>query len=72
MAILLQKDPNPDIMVSIALVDLSEHEDLFYAVNNSQNRSLYNDLYDYNIICDDKTKTVWLQWYNGEKNKEVS
>ncbi len=53
-------------------MDLSEHEDLFYAINNFQNRSLYNDLHDYNIICDDKTKTVWLQWYNGEKNKEVS
>lgn len=38
-------NPNPEVMVSVASVDLSEHEDMYYAIKNAdEDTDYYNDL----------------------------
>ncbi len=58
-------EANPDIMVSIASVDLSEHEKLYNAISNADEiDDYYGDLKCENLIFDETSKTVWIQWYN--------
>lgn len=57
-------EPNPDIMVSVASVDLSGYPDFYNAISDLDNAVFRDDLKRVNLIFDDKTKTVWIQWYN--------
>lgn len=57
--------PNPDIMVSVASIDLSCHEDLYFALCNTNSRMYIDEIRPENLIFDNATKTVWLQWYTG-------
>jgi hypothetical protein len=64
-------------MVSIASIDLSEHKDLYNAIKEtiSRNQNPENseeaeeakelkNLIAQNFIFDNKSNTVWIQWYN--------
>ncbi len=58
-------EPNPDVMVSVASVDLSGNKDLFDAILQADETNDYRyDLKRENLIIDEKTQTVWIQWYN--------
>lgn len=52
-------------MICIASIDLKAHEDLFKSISDP-NKAIFSDngLKSNHLICDEKTKTVWLQWYN--------
>lgn len=45
-------------------VDLSGYPDFYNAISDPKNVQYYNDLQKENLIFDEKTKTVWIQWYN--------
>jgi hypothetical protein len=49
---------------SVALVDLSSHQDLYEAITNIRESQYFDELHKEHIIFDNVTKTVWLQWYN--------
>ena len=58
-------EPNPDIMASVASVDLSGNKKLFDAILNADEiDDYYHELKRENLIFDEKTQTVWIQWYN--------
>ena len=58
-------EPNPDIMVSVASVDLSGYPDFYKAlVQADENTDYHNDIQGKHLVFDEKTKTVWIQWYN--------
>lgn len=51
-------------MVSVASVDLREYPDLYKAIIDPDNAVFRDDLKKDNVIIDEKTQTVWIQWYN--------
>ena len=57
-------EPDPDVMVSVASVDLREYPDLYKAIIDPDNAVFRDDLKKDNVIIDEKTQTVWIQWYN--------
>lgn len=57
------KNPDPDVMVSIVTIDLSEHIDFYNAISDPKNCEYYNEISAENLIFDDENKTVWIQWY---------
>ncbi|SDA32699.1 protein of unknown function [Ruminococcus sp. YE71] len=57
--------PDPNKMVYIASVDFSGNALFYEAIKNADpNKDYHGYLYADNIIFDDKTKTVWFQWFN--------
>ncbi len=58
--------PDPNSLVSVASVDLSNHPSLYAAISNSDEAKFNNDGYlnKDHLIFDDETQTVWIQWYN--------
>lgn len=59
-------EPNPNIMVSVASVDLKEYPDFYDALKNTKNNKYHDQLNKEHLIFDDTEKTVWIQWYNKE------
>ena len=56
------KNPDPDVMVSIVTIDLSEHTEFFEALKNTDEDTNYiHDIHKDNLIFDDTNKTVWIQ-----------
>ena len=56
--------PDPNKMAYIASIDLSEYKELFKTISNKGNRKISDDyIVDSNLLFDENTKTVWLQWY---------
>lgn len=52
-------------MAYIASVDFSDDEEFFEAIKNPDIRKTYGKyLFDEHLIFDEKTKTVWFQWYS--------
>lgn len=64
------KKPNPKEMATIACVDLSEHRELFDAINDKENADFSkDDLKEEHVFCDEENKMVWIQWYNERTMK---
>ncbi|SFX43542.1 DUF4474 domain-containing protein [Ruminococcus sp. XPD3002] len=57
-------EPQPQNMVVVASIDLSEHEDLFNGIIDSRNVEYLGYISQKNIIYDVNSKMIWLQWYN--------
>ena len=58
-------EPNPEIMISVASINLSEHEELFNSILEADEiDDYYDELKRDHLIFDKNTKTVWVQWYN--------
>ena len=58
------KNPDPDVMVSVVTIDLSEHIDFYNAISDPDNAIYVNKKFNKeHVIFDDASKTVWIQWY---------
>ena len=59
-------NPNPEKMVVIGSVDLSENTSMYNALKNSND---YDDekqeKFDRYLMFDDEGKKVWVIWYEG-------
>jgi hypothetical protein len=52
-------------MISVASINLSEHEELFNSILEADEiDDYYDELKRDHLIFDKNTKTVWVQWYN--------
>ena len=50
-------------MISIASIDFSEHKDLYDSISDIDELEQSGDIRIENLIFDDDTNTVWIQWY---------
>ena len=58
-------EPDPEIMISVASINLSEHEEFFNSILEADEiDDYYDELKRDHLIFDKITKTVWVQWYN--------
>lgn len=58
------KEPNPEEMVSIGTIDLSDDRSLYNAFSN--NIKNFDRIGENNIVFDDENYMVWIIWYNKE------
>lgn len=57
--------PDPDKMMMISSIDLSDRVGMYDALKASDDDEDYHDyLKSEHLIFDDETQTVWIQWYN--------
>lgn len=56
-------EPDPDKMVTIGKIDLSEHNDLYYSFAKS---TKYQDIEKENLVFDSINKCIYVIWYNEE------